>query len=236
MASVPSTRAVIAIVALLTAYNPVSNLLLPEGAYVPANLAVTALVVFLAHRTGIHPDILGVDRRRIRIAARIGGLSALLAVAVVGLLAWVPVSRSFFADDRFVGVGVLEMLYEAVIRIPFGTAVSEEILFRGVIFGLLLARTSALRAGIGAALLFGLWHVLPTLATLETNPAGDLFGGPAATTLAVAGGVVTTALAGLGFTWLRLRAAHVLAPIAVHAAINSGSYVAGWLIVRHGWA
>ncbi len=52
------------------------------------------------------------------------------------------------------------------------------------------------------------------------------------TAIGVAGGVVVTFLAGLGFVWLRLRARSLLAPILAHAALNSGAYLAGWLIVN----
>ena len=52
------------------------------------------------------------------------------------------------------------MAYESLARIPVGTAVFEEVAFRGVLPGL-IARTTTEPAAVGlSSLLFGLWHVL----------------------------------------------------------------------------
>jgi membrane protease YdiL (CAAX protease family) len=71
---------------------------------------------------------------------------------------------------------------------------------------------------------------------LRTNPAGDVLESPLEITAAVAGAVITTAIAGGVFAWLRLRASSVMAPIVLHLAINSSAYLAGWLVVSNGWA
>ena len=88
---------------------------------------------------------------------------------------------------------------------------------------------------LASTLLFGLWHILPTLDTLETNPAGDVLDSPAGIGVAIAGAVVTTSIAGVVFAWLRLRASSVVAPIVLHLAINSSAYLAGWLVTSNGW-
>jgi uncharacterized protein len=64
---------------------------------------------------------------------------------------------------------------------------------------------------------------VPTMQALEVN-APDA--GPAAVAAGVAGGVVVTAVAGLGFCLLRLRSGSVIAPVIAHAAINSLATVA----------
>jgi membrane protease YdiL (CAAX protease family) len=84
-----------------------------------------------------------------------------------------------------------------------------------------------------SSLLFGLWHVLPTIEVLELN---DLYSGSSlAFGGAVTGAVAVTAAAGFGFCWLRLRAGSVLAPVLAHAATNSIAFAAGWLVVDQGW-
>jgi membrane protease YdiL (CAAX protease family) len=46
----------------------------------------------------------------------------------------------------------------------------------------------------------------------------------------VAGAVVFTAVAGLGFVWLRERSGGLVAPMCAHAMVNSSAYLLGWLV------
>ena len=225
-----------AAVAIIVAYNPLANEVIPELAYVPANLLAAAGLIWVALRSGASPDLLGMRRDRFRRGLAVGGAAAALAVASVGLLTLLPWTRSYFADDRFIGVTGAEVLYEAVARIPLGTAIGEEIIFRGVLLGLFLRRFNVLGAVVATSVVFGLWHILPTLNSLETNPAGDVLATPAGISAAVAGAVLSTAVAGVVFAMLRFRATSVVAPIVLHIAINSSAYLAGWLVVSNGWA
>lgn len=214
-------------IGIVVAYNPISNEILPPPAYVPANLAMSALVTWVAFRSGVSAQLLGLAPGQIRRGVVVGASASLVAAVGVAILAVPPWSREFFVDDRFTDAGVIQAVYQMLIRIPIGTALVEELVFRGAVLGVLLLRFSILRAALLSSALFGLWHVLPTLEALETNPAGDLVG----TAIGVAGGVVVTFLAGLIFVWLRMRARSLLAPILAHAALNSTAYLAGWWIV-----
>lgn len=223
-------------VALIVAYNPLVNEVIPEPLYVPANLLAATALAWLAWRSGATADLVGIRRDRLRSGLAVGAKVAALVVMVVALLTLLPWTRSYLADDRFIGVPGTEVLYETLARIPLGTALGEEVIFRGVLLGLLLRRLRVGGAVIVSAVLFGLWHILPTLNSLETNPAGDVLDSSAGIAAAAAGAVITTALAGVVFTWLRFRASSVAAPIVVHAAVNSSAYLAGWLVVGNGWA
>jgi membrane protease YdiL (CAAX protease family) len=75
---------------------------------------------------------------------------------------------------------------------------------------------------------FGFWHVLPTLSSLDTNPgAAATAGSIALQTGAVAFIVFATGVAGAFFCFLRLRSGSVLAPWLTHTAFNSIGYLAG---------
>ena len=63
-----------------------------------------------------------------------------------------------------------------MVRIPLGTAVAEETIFRGAVLGLLTQRHPRARAVAVSSALFGCWHVLPTLDTLALNPVGEAVG------------------------------------------------------------
>ena len=137
----------------------------------------------------------------------------------------------FFADTRVSEVGHRRALYELALRIPIGTALAEELLFRSGLTALFAQRRPWPVAVATASALFGLWHVLPTVQSLDSNPAvGSVNAGPARTTGAVAGVVATTAVAGIGFSLLGRRARSVLAPVLVHATLNGATYAAGRVI------
>lgn len=223
-------------VGVIVAYNPIVNELVPEPLYVPANLALGAALLWLVMRSGATLDLLGLHPHRLGRGLRIGAQAAGIAIGGVLLLALLPWTRTYLADERFVGVGLAEALYETAGRIPLGTALGEEVVFRGVLLGLLLRRFTIGGAVAVSSVLFGLWHILPTLDSLQTNPAGDALATTVATAAAVAGTVVTTTLAGVLFTWMRFRAASLAAPIVLHLSINASAYLAGWLVVTNGWA
>ena len=111
----------------------------------------------------------------------------------------------------------------AFVVIPLGTVLFEEVAFRGraVGAGARPARHGARRRSV-SSVLFGLWHVLPSLRLNQVNPAvTDLVGpGPAGQALAVAGAVVFTAAAGVLLCELRRRSGSLLAPIGLHWAVN----------------
>ena len=224
------------ILSLVVLYNPLLNLLLPDAVHVVTNLALTALIGGLAWKAGATLDNLGLRADMLGRGLVVGAVFVIAIAAGVVVVTALPATREFFADDRFIGVGAGEMLYEAAVRIPFGTVLAEEFVFRGVILALLLRRSKVWIAATAAALLFGLWHVIPALDAIETNPAGDLVTGVWGVLGSVAGTVLFTALVGLGFTWLRFRGNSLITPVLAHIATNSFGYVAGWLVVTRAWA
>ena len=122
--------------------------------------------------------------------------------------------------------------YHAFLRIPLGTAFMEETAFRAVLPALFAVRWGVLRGCIAASVLFGFWHVLPSLGLNEVNPTmTDLFGdGAAGVAAAVAFAVVGTAIAGLGWCWIRYRSGSILSTIIGHVATNSIAYtIAFWV-------
>jgi hypothetical protein len=66
---------------------------------------------------------------------------------------------------------------------------------------------------LGAAFLFGLSHILPTLNSLETDPAGEVLDSSAEMAAVAVGAVITTAIADVAFALLRSRVSSVAAPI-----------------------
>lgn len=223
------------VVAAVAGYNLVLNLVLPDWVHVPANLAFAAGLIGAALGSGSSADDLGFDRNRLRAGIRLGLAAAAVVGAAVVVAALIPASRSLFEDERFAEVGWPEAVYELAVRIPLGTALFEEVVFRAVLLGLFLRRMSVAAAVAATSVLFGLWHILPTLADIDTSAVADEVGSPWTEAGVVAGVVAATAVAGTAFAWLRLRSRSVAAPVLAHAALNVSAYLAGYVIVRYGW-
>jgi membrane protease YdiL (CAAX protease family) len=204
---------------LLVTYNAVMNRwsAFQRNAYVPINLAFTAGVTLVAAvaleltsgELGLRGDL-----------ADIG-----VAVAVVGVfgLAVFALARSRYghriADRRVQGLRGRDLAFYVLIRIPIGTAVAEELLFRAVLFASWRsAGFSNLAAASYSSIAFGLWHIGPTINGVRIN---DPDASQNKMTLVVVGAVLATSFAGLLLVWLRLETAGLVAPILVHAGVNS---------------
>lgn len=233
--SYPHRRYLVLVIGLLIVWNISSNEVVPTGWTPVFGIAGMALLVAVAKSAGVSWDYLGLDLGSLGQGIKVGLIGAGVVTAGVTIIAALPISRELFADDRFIGVGTGEMLYETLIRIPFGTALTEEMAFRGVLLGLLLLWFSPLKAALISSVLFGLWHILPGLDALETNPAGDTGGGWLGTAAGVAVQIAGTAAAGAAFSWLRFRGRSLVAPVLVHWGLNAAAYTAGWLVVRNEW-
>ncbi|OZE97008.1 CPBP family intramembrane metalloprotease [Rhodococcus sp. 15-2388-1-1a] len=186
----------------------------PAGRPVLIGLATTAWSTYLLPALG-----LDARRRAVANASFAVGVAALsrTSAAELGLrntaagLKWgaaaaaVPVLGSAVvaavpALRRRVRPSEDELAEWVLFRIPVGTVVTEELLFRGV----LDAASPAL-----SPIFFGLWHIHPARA------AGDT----------VLGTVAATAAAGVVFSWLRARSGSVLAPALLHYFLNASGAV-----------
>src|SRR5690606_29273467 len=143
---------------------------------------------------------------------------------VVAALSRIPATRRLFLDSRARGHHRGQRWYRAAVRFPVGTALFEEVAFRGVVYGMWRrGGASTLRAPLASSALFGLWHIIPTHQALVVSGSGA---GPARRAGLVAAGVVASAVSGLGFVWMRSGSGSLAAPWATHAAFNSLSYLA----------
>lgn len=223
----PGARAAGCVVALLAARN-LGEIVLPGTAYVPVNLATGTVLVALARRAGSSWEDLGLSGRHLRRALAVGGAAA--SVAVAGMLAGaaVPMTRGVFDDERVAArAGAGELLYQTAYRIPLGTVLFEELAFRGVLLAVLRQRLSLRAAVTVDSALFGLWHIVPTLAAARANGivgAGRLG--------LVVGSVLLTAAGGVVFCALRLRGHHLVAPAMLHLAFNDTGYFLAWWLRR----
>lgn len=203
--------------AVLAAANVLNNRVAPRLAPITSALATAALVA-MARRSGLSWRELGFEHGS-RGAAVGGALAAgVAAVYTVGIA--VPRTRPLFHDERALSLTRARALEEALLQVPVGTVLLEEVGFRGALYGMLRRTSGAGTATAVSSALFGLWHILPALDMAKANPAMD--GVPS--TRVVAGSVVSTAAAGVLFCELRRRGG-LAAPVMLHLATNSLGYL-----------
>lgn len=206
-----------AVLLVLAAVN-VADKYGPHHTGLIAGPLVAALLVVLARRAGLTWHDLGLSRRTLVPGLKYA-VGAILAVAVVYAIgAAIPLTRPAFQDVRY-HLHPGAALLTAFIVVPLGTVLLEEIAFRGVLLGLVKRHRGATWASITSSVLFGLWHILPSLRLGQANQAvGAVLGG--GRWLPVLGAVAFTAVAGLLLCELRRRSGSLLAAAALHWATN----------------
>jgi membrane protease YdiL (CAAX protease family) len=221
------------IASTLVVYNNLINLLpqpLHNLIFVPVNLAALSLLLLWCGHRGLSLAELGFSTGRVGDALRWGLGVGLGLPAPVFLALVLPESIGSLADIRdFSGLSTADLAYQALVRIPLGTALFEEAAFRGVLHGAWMKAAGLRHAVIGSSVAFGLWHVTPTLELLSGS---ELFPNYALLALGVAGGVLATVVGGLFFAWLRLRTGAIYGPTLAHWLINALGAVAAFLVAR----
>ncbi|WP_245685210.1 CPBP family intramembrane glutamic endopeptidase [Streptomyces yerevanensis] len=221
-----TVTALVGAVTLLVLTNLVNNRWAPSWVVLSSAIASAALIAIMFRAGGGWAD-LGLSRdtlgRGLRWALALAGIVAAVYLCAAAL----PVTRGLFEDERASGLSGAEVVGRVLIKVPIGTVLLEEVAFRGVLYGLVLRARGAVAATVFSSVLFGLWHILPSLHLTDSNQAvGSLFGqSPLGTVLATAGAVLLTAAAGCLFCYLRHRTGSLLAPMGLHWATNAFGYV-----------
>lgn len=214
---------------LILGYGFLFDRFIPEKAYVPANMAAAAAAVFIARKAGVSLSEMGLAKEKIVKGVKVGAktLVPIATAVIIGVV--LPFSRKFFLDTDVINASGGRIIYEVFLRIPLGTALSEELIFRGALLGLYMKNHSKWKAIVLSSAVFGLWHIFPTLQSLSTNPAAEGIASSSVWSKAGVLGAVTavTAIAGAGFCWLKVKSESLLAPWMAHTALNSVSILGG---------
>lgn len=197
-------------------YGVVLAQYVPERWHLIANLLASAVAVLSAIWSGLSAAELGLDPAfvlRGLVITLIGTLGiGLLAATVIWLL---PAKKL----RRIPGVSRPgNIVYQTAVRIPLSTALSEEILFRGVLLALALQHHDVWVAILISSLVFAAWHIIPTMRDHSAT--------------AVLPTVIVTAIAGLFFAWLRLVSGSLIAPWLMHWTINAAALFAHYALSK----
>lgn len=215
-------------IAALAAYNVIQNFAVPPRFYVAANLGVGAALVNLARRQGCSWDDLGLSAAGWRRSLAMGGAGSALAIGGAVLASANSDLRRYLLDQRAQRQSRRDVLYRSLVRFPIGTALFEEVAFRGVLYGMWRRAGKSHRAATAiTAIAFGVWHLIPSRNALRGNPLEGHLTSQSSQMGVIAGGASLTGLFSFGLTWLRIQSGSLVAPWLIHSAVNSTSYLAG---------
>lgn len=166
---------------------------------------VGAAVTSAAAVAGVTPRELGLSHEDVGAGLRLGA-----AAGAPVLAGWAVASSIPALLSRLTHGAEGDLARWVLLRIPLGTVVTEELLFRSVLYALTRRAWSPQVARAVCAGAFGLWHVRTARRAGDNVPLV----------------LVATTAAGVGFDWLRTRSGSVLAPALVHFAVNAGGALA----------
>ena len=228
-AAVALSAVAVAVAASLVAWN---NLLVPALPADPvvrmiANVVGVLVLVLAARAGGLSWRDLGLCPTTWRSGLRWGG-AAVGIVALGYAVAFVlPATRPLLENPGVAGSPTSAVVLRALLLIPVGTVLCEELAFRGVLHGLSERAWAGRRwAGRGAVLAvasaFAVWHLAGAVAA----PAGGI---PVLGVLAV---LLVTALGGVVMSVVRRRTGSIFASIGIHLGTNVVGLVAVVLAAR----
>jgi membrane protease YdiL (CAAX protease family) len=207
-----------------------SNLIVPAlpggaGVRTAGNLGGLAVLVLVARAGGLTWRELGITRSSWQSGARWGATALTVVTAGYAVALAVPALRALLGEPGGLGWSTGEVLGRALVLIPLGTVLCEEIAFRGVLLASASRLLPARPALVVTSVVFGLWHLR------SAQPLAGSGVSPIPQGTSVAGIVLLTAAGGVVFGWLRLRSGSLLAPIGLHLGTNSVGLVAAAIAV-----
>lgn len=213
----------IVLIILILLYGTVLAKLVPEKYHIYLNIFIASLAVALGISFGLDFTEMGLSLTKILPGIFVAILASIVITAGTLLISAIPILRKYFIGEDLSNASGKLIAFETAIRIPLGTALVEEVLFRGVLLGLMLSLHSTLIAILLSSIIFGLWHIFPTIKSLENNDAAAALVGKnkskkAGSIIAV---ILVTTVAGIFFAWLRVISNSILAPWLVHWSINA---------------
>jgi uncharacterized protein len=188
--------------------------------HLAVGLGLATCLLVIARANGLTAADLGLARSGWRSGLRWGAAAAALVAATYALAYLVaPVREVLPGGDGDVGRVALTT---ALVLVPLGAVLPEELAFRGLLLPLLGRRHGLRVATLLSSALFGLWHVLASLGGGAANAAiADVVGADVAGMgIRVVVTVGFTALGGVVLCGLRLRSGSLLAPVLAHWTVN----------------
>lgn len=215
------------VIILILTYGILLAKVIPSKFHIISNISVSVVAVFIGFFLGLTLNDLGLQPDTYVL----GIFTGLIFVGLLAVLSIIASHTTIFRKHAARQHSILkssskEVLFQTSIRIPLSTTLMEEILFRGLLFGLLASFYSVSAAFIVSSVIFGLWHIFPAYNSMNSSM---LHVRDKSQHLSVIGHVVVTFLAGIMFSWLRYISGSLIAPWIAHWAINAGTILTVFL-------
>lgn len=211
-------------------YGVVLSRYIPDRFHWPANILAIAVSIIFGLSSGLSLTQMGLGLRPVLSALLVTLLVSLsIFVIVLGANVVPFVRQHFLKQASIINSRESKLIFESVIRIPLSTALVEEVLFRGVLLGMFLQYQSTLSALITSSLVFGLWHIWPTVNGIKDNENHVIAkaSSPLLSKVAhVSIYVIATGSMGVIFGWFRILAGSIFAPWLLHWTINASGILA----------
>lgn len=214
---------------LIVSYGALLSFVLPKKSHIILNILFAGGAICVGVLSGLSLSAMGLAPSLL-ISGSLYALGIIvILIALIYVASRLPVINRFFENEAFSSVSKKRLAYEAGFRVPLGTALIEEVLFRGLLLGLLMINYPPINSLIISSIVFGLWHIFPTVNQLEANQAAkDLVAGKRGRRFwSILSVVATTSLAGFCFGLLRLWSGSLITPWLVHWAINASGIISG---------
>jgi membrane protease YdiL (CAAX protease family) len=209
------TAAVLLVVVVLVLTN-LGNHYWWKRWYLLACPLVAVLLVGVGKLAGLTWTEMGMGKRAL-VHGIVWGIGCVLVIAAVyGVALLLPGLSAVTGDPPH----YRQVLFAALVEVPFATVLLEETAFRGVLLGLLEHDHGAVAATVVSSLLFGLWHIAPSLEDEGVRPPAWLAGHRLAVPAWIVGTVLFTAAAGVVFCLLRFLSGSVFAAMGLHWGTN----------------
>ncbi len=218
-------------IAVIAVYSLVVTKYIPKKYYSFSNLVIATGAICYGLIIGLSREELGLTMALLQKGIVVGVCLSLPLLIVILLLASHKKLRAHFSETPKKNYNLRAFSYELFFRIPFGTALSEEIIFRSVLLAILLTNHAQSVTIVAASILFGLWHIFPTLHTVKNHdPLIEMMDDTRKRNLvAVLGSVIATTIAGGIFSYIALKTSSFITSWFVHATINGFATLGGYL-------
>lgn len=210
----------------ISLYGVILSYTLPPKRHFAVNVLCAGTVGLFGYIAGLSLADMGLGFSQLIHALPISIGIAFAIASAISLSVRIPWLRTIFGGSPLAGGTRRQIAYAVGVRIPLSTALLEEVLFRGVLLGLLLVDHSTITAITVSSLIFGVWHIFPTVAQMEHNKALAAMLHKRQRIGMVIGTVITTALAGAAFNLLRIWTGSLFTPWMIHWAINGSATLA----------
>lgn len=231
-ARVPSgLRSALLLSVLLLLYGNLTSLPEPgrrETFLLYSNLGLLSLLLICCRWIGLSPSELGLAAKQVKASAIWGVvLGLVLALPPVAFIALAPyVTGEPVQAGEINDLSGSEMAVRLAFRVPVGTALFEEVAFRGVLYAVWLRAADLRRTVVGTGLVFALWH---TVITFKSVSEADVVDSAPLIALGYVGSLLGLFVGGAAFALLRWRTGGVAGPFFFHWMVVALMTLAVWL-------